>query len=72
MYHPEAIREANIDNEVQVYAPDVEVRMGSLLYSQLKPRLGAEDVGVRASGALTSDVKRCAHCLVIRMSINLS
>lgn len=37
MHDPEAIREANTDIEVQVYAPDVEVRTGSLLYSQLKP-----------------------------------
>ena len=45
MYHPEAIREANTDIEVQVYTLDVELRTGSLLYSQLKARLSVEDVG---------------------------
>jgi hypothetical protein len=94
MYDPEAIREANTDIEVQGYSPDVELRTGSLLYSQLKPpyiaissdyasfqslalqerrhKVRCRGCGVRASGASTSNFKPCAHCLVIRMPINLS
>jgi hypothetical protein len=66
MYDPEAVREANTDIEAQVYAPDVELRTGSLLHPQLKPSYVAISSDYASFQCLTLQERRykvrCRGC----------